>query len=194
MTQDSAALAPKMEFRTLLVRRGDTKNDSPGADIKAPPDLSDQAVFVPLSPLARLYIYALHGCVCEVVFTAALNWYYTHDHRLPGQSSLWALFIYSFAIFAMEFISAGLHHRHCPLMLRLIVYTLFIYLWEFSWGFLLRLLQACPWDYSDFRYNLKGLVTLEYAVPWALAALLAEKHVIKNTLKIRLDGESMLSR
>lgn len=54
-------------------------------------------------------------------------------------------------------------------------------------GVLLRLLEACPWDYSHFEYNLIGLVTLEYAVPWAMAALLAEKHVIRNTLKIRLN-------
>uniref|UniRef100_A0A3B1KA38 Transmembrane protein 229B-like n=1 Tax=Astyanax mexicanus TaxID=7994 RepID=A0A3B1KA38_ASTMX len=169
-------------------------NQGPGADIKTPPNLHDQPALALLSPLARLYIYALHGCVCEVVFTAAWNWYYTRDRRLSGYTSLWALLIYSSAIFIMEFISAKLHQRHCPLLLRLAVYILFIYLWEFSWGFMLRLLQACPWDYSDFRYNLIGLVTLEYAVPWALAAFLAEQHVIKNTLKIRMDGELMLSR
>lgn len=142
----------------------------------------------PLSPLARLYIYALHGCVCEVTFTAAWNWYYTRDQTLPGHTSLWALLIYSSAIFFMEGISATLKQRHTPLLLRVTVYTLFIYMWEFSWGVLLRLLEACPWDYSHYKYNLVGLVTLEYALPWAVASLLAERHVIRNTLKIRLDA------
>lgn len=142
----------------------------------------------PLSPLARLYVYALHGCVCEVAFTAIWNWYYTHDQRLPGNTSLWSLLIYSLAMLFMESLSAWLQQRHFHLLLRLTVYILFIYLWEFSCGVLLRLLEACPWDYSHFRYNLMGLVTLEYAIPWAVAALLAEKHVIRYTLKIRLNG------
>ncbi|XP_017546110.1 transmembrane protein 229B-like [Pygocentrus nattereri] len=183
-----------MEFRTQLVNRGDSKSYNSGFETNTPTDVYGQVTLLPLSPLARLYIYALHGCACEVAFTAAWNWYYTRDQRLPGSTSLWALLIYSSAIFLMEFMSARLHQRHCPLLLRATVYTLFIYLWEFSWGFLLRLLEACPWDYSDFKYNLIGLVTLEYAVPWAFAALLAEKHVIGNTLKIRLNAESILSR
>uniref|UniRef100_A0A672QAN9 Transmembrane protein 229B n=1 Tax=Sinocyclocheilus grahami TaxID=75366 RepID=A0A672QAN9_SINGR len=129
----------------------------------------------PLSLLAQLYIYSLHWCLCELAFTAAWD-------------CLWALLIYSSAIFFMEGLSARLQQKHCPLPVRLTVYTLLIYLWEFSWGFLLRLFGACPWDYSEFRYNFVGLVTLEYAVPWVLAALVAEKHVIRNTLKIRLDN------
>ncbi|XP_026799879.2 LOW QUALITY PROTEIN: transmembrane protein 229B [Pangasianodon hypophthalmus] len=175
----------EMESKTLFPRRGHSKN--PGVDVEASGYLNDQVTLSPLSPLARLYIYALHGCVCEVAFTAAWNWYYTRDQRLPGYTSLWSLLIYSLAIFFMEGLSAWLQQRHFLLLLRLTVYTLFIYLWEFSWGVMLRLLEACPWDYSHFKYNLMGLVTLEYAVPWAMAALLAEKHVIRNTLKIRLN-------
>ncbi|MCJ8730787.1 hypothetical protein PDJAM_G00188360 [Pangasius djambal] len=175
----------EMESKTLFPRRGHSKN--PGVDVEASGYLNDQVTLSPLSPFARLYIYALHGCVCEVAFTAAWNWYYTRDQRLPGYTSLWSLLIYSLAIFFMEGLSAWLQRRHFLLLLRLTVYTLFIYLWEFSWGVLLRLLEACPWDYSHFKYNLMGLVTLEYAVPWAMAALLAEKHVIRNTLKIRLN-------
>lgn len=156
------------------------------ADTGANTDISKQITPSPLSPLTRLYIYALHGCLCEVAFTASWDWYYTHDHRLAGHTSLWALLIYSSAIFCIEGLSVTLQQKHCPLPVRLTVYTLFIYLWEFSWGYLLRLFGACPWDYSEFRFNFIGLVTLEYAVPWALAALIAEKHVIRNTLKIRL--------
>lgn len=160
----------------------------PGVDARASGYLNDHLTFSPLSPLVRLYVYALHGCVCEVAFTASWNWYYTRDLRLPGYTSLWSLLIYSSAIFFMEGLSASLKQRHFPLLLRLIIYTLFIYLWEFSWGVFLRMLEACPWDYSHFKYNIIGLVTLEYAGPWAMAALLAEKHVIRNTLKIRLNG------
>ncbi|KAJ3610918.1 hypothetical protein NHX12_023008 [Muraenolepis orangiensis] len=141
----------------------------------------------PLSPLARFYVYALHGCLCEVAFTAACNWYQTRDRRLAGHSSLWALPMYASALCLMERLSARLMAYRCRLAVRLVSYTLFIYLWEFSWGLGLRLLGACPWDYSEYHYNLEGLVTLEYALPWAVASLIAEKYVIRNTLRIRLE-------
>ncbi|CAL8299331.1 unnamed protein product [Merluccius merluccius] len=141
----------------------------------------------PLSPWARFYVYALHGCLCEVAFTAACDWYDTRDRRLAGHSSLWALPMYASALCLMERLSAGLLAYRCPLALRLVAYTLFIYLWEFSWGVGLGLLGARPWDYSGHRYNLAGLVTLEYALPWAVASLIAEKHVIQTTLRVRLE-------
>ncbi|XP_029962380.1 transmembrane protein 229B-like [Salarias fasciatus] len=140
----------------------------------------------PLSPALRLYVYALHGCLCEVVFTAVLDWCSSRDSRLPGHSSLWALPMYATAIYLMENFRSRLLAQSRPLLVRLTAYTLFIYLWEFSWGSALRLLGACPWDYSGYRYNVGGLVTLEYALPWTVAAFIAEQHVIRNTLRIRL--------
>lgn len=142
----------------------------------------------PVSALVRLYVYALHGCLCEVAFTAVFDWFITSDSRLPGHSSLWALPMYATAIYLMEGLRARLLAQHRSLPVRLTVYTLFIYVWEFSWGVGLRLLGACPWDYSSYRYNLGGLVTLEYALPWAAAAFIAEQHVIRNTLRIRLHN------
>jgi uncharacterized membrane protein len=94
--------------------------------------------------------------------------------------------MYALAIFLIEGLRGRLLAQRCPLLLRMLVYTLFIYLWEFSWGVVLRILGACPWDYSGFSYNLAGLVTLEYALPWALASLIAEQHVIRKTLRVRL--------
>ncbi|TNN66508.1 Transmembrane protein 229B [Liparis tanakae] len=136
----------------------------------------------------RLYVYALHGCLCEVAFTASVDWCSTRDMRLTGHSSLWALPMYAIAIYLIEVLRARLLVRRHPLPVRLVAYTMFIYLWEFSWGAGLSLLGACPWDYSGYRYNLAGLVTLEYAVPWTLAAFIAEQHVIENTLRIRLHN------
>lgn len=142
----------------------------------------------PLSAVQRLYMYALHGCLCEVVFTAMWDGVSSRDVRLEGHSSLWALPMYASAIFVMEYLSSRLLALGQPLTIRLITYTLFIYLWEFSWGVGLSLMGACPWDYSGFRFNLGGLVTLEYAVFWAIAAFIAEHHVIRNTLRMRLKN------
>ncbi|XP_053188913.1 transmembrane protein 229B-like isoform X2 [Scomber japonicus] len=173
-----------MEARKLNARKTqgtDVEDDVPG---KPHGSVSSR----PLSSLLRLYVYALHGCLCEVAFTAVLDWCSTQDRRLAGHSSLWALPMYAIAIYLMECLRGRLLAQHLPLPVRLTAYTAFIYLWEFSWGAGLRLLGACPWDYSGYRYNLGGLVTLEYALPWTVAAFVAEQHVIRNTLRIRLHN------
>ncbi|KAK2823942.1 hypothetical protein Q5P01_021117 [Channa striata] len=172
-----------MEVRNLKARRTQGTMDQ-GTSVEAEP----HSTSFPLSALVRLYVYALHGCLCEVAFTAVLDWCWTQDRRLEGHSSLWALPMYATAIYLMENLRACLLAQHQPLPVRLTAYTTFIYLWELSWGAGLRLFGACPWDYSAYRYNLGGLVTLEYVLPWAVAAFLAEQHVIRNTLRIRLHN------
>ncbi|XP_068423391.1 transmembrane protein 229B-like [Clinocottus analis] len=173
-----------MEARKLNARGTQGSNDQgTGVDDGAPAARSR-----PLTTVARLYVYALHGCLCEVAFTAVLDWCSTRDRRLAGHSSLWALPMYAIAIFLIEVLRAQLLTRRLPLLARLAAYIMLIYLWEFSCGMALRLLGACPWDYSGYRYNLGGLVTLEYALPWTLAAFIAEQHVIRNTLRIRLHN------
>uniref|UniRef100_A0A667XGH3 Transmembrane protein 229B n=1 Tax=Myripristis murdjan TaxID=586833 RepID=A0A667XGH3_9TELE len=125
-----------------------------GEDEEAPAEPHGSRSGRSLPALVRLYVYALHGCLCEVAFTAVWDWYDTRDRRLAGHSSLWALPMYATAIYLMESLRAWLLARRHLLPVRLAAYTLFIYLWELSWGVGLRLLGACPWDYSGFKYNL----------------------------------------
>lgn len=180
-----------MEARKVPVRRAAGDHQTvPGAKngtLLWPRD-DDAEGGRPLPAVLRLYVYALHGCLCEVVFTAVWDGVSSGDVRLGGHSSLWALPMYASAIFVMEYLSSRLLAQGQPLTIRLTTYTLFIYLWEFSWGVGLSLFGACPWDYSGFRFNLGGLVTLEYAVFWAIAAFIAEHHVIRNTLRMRLKS------
>ena len=63
-----------------------------------------------------------------------------------------------------------------------------IYLWEFSAGLLLRQFGACPWDYSPFDFDFFGLITLEYAPAWFIGAVLTEQVLIKNTLRLHFQG------
>ncbi|XP_053731163.1 transmembrane protein 229b-like [Synchiropus splendidus] len=172
-----------MDAGTIPTRRRQDDHDKGPSEVTV-----DRCSSSSLPVLARLYVYALHGCLCELVFTAAWDWCSTRDRRMVGHSSLWALPMYAGAIYIMERLRCWLLLRRQLLPVRLLAYTVFIYFWEFSWGTGLRQLEACPWDYSEFKYNLGGLVTLEYALPWTVAAFLAEHHVIRNTLRIRLDG------
>ncbi|XP_061651373.1 transmembrane protein 229b isoform X3 [Phyllopteryx taeniolatus] len=142
----------------------------------------------PLSALSRWYLYAIHGFVCEVMFTACWDFALHRNWKLPGVTSVWALLIYGTCILAIERLFLRLRDRF-NVGIRCLIYTLWMYAWELSTGLLLRRLGACPWDYSKFRYNLMGLVTAEYIVPWFCAAYLVERLVIQHTLRLRhYDG------
>ncbi|XP_053124745.1 transmembrane protein 229B-like [Hemicordylus capensis] len=137
----------------------------------------------PLSRLGRGYIYAIHGYFSEMLFTTfVLDQAWT----FRAATSLLSLVVYGTCGLALERIYLRLREKWC-LLTRCLVYTLCIYLWEFSTGSVLRLFGACPWDYSGFRYHLLGLVTLEYGLFWFVGSLLLEKLVICNALRLRLD-------
>ncbi|XP_066450599.1 transmembrane protein 229B [Eleutherodactylus coqui] len=141
-----------------------------------------------LSGLCRWYIYAIHGLLCEILFTATWDYVTTSCWKLRGVSSIWAIFIYGTAIFIMEKMYLYLEEKY-HLLYRCLVYTLWIFIWEFFTGFLLTTFNSCPWDYSHFSGNLMGLITLEYVVPWYFGCMIAEQFVIKNTLRLKFIPE-----
>jgi len=61
------------------------------------------------------------------------------------------------------------------ILLRGGIYTCIIFAGEFLSGTLLQKIKACPWDYSNARLNVKGLIRLDYAPLWFGAGLLFEK-------------------
>ncbi|KAE8585879.1 hypothetical protein XENTR_v10021491 [Xenopus tropicalis] len=140
----------------------------------------------PLGLLSRFYIYAIHGYVCEILFTAVWDFVSSGDWRFQGVTSVWALFIYGTAMLGIEHMYLVLQHR-CSTVTRCLLYTLWAYLCELSSGSILKGLGACPWDYSHFRYNYQGLVTLEYAPFWFMGCIILEKLLIWHTLRLRLD-------
>ena len=120
----------------------------------------------------RLYFWGVHGVFAEVLFTAAWDLFASEESSwsLIGQSSAWSFLTYGLGTFLLaEPIYRYLVSRCVPLPIRLIVYVLATYAWEFSSGAVLSQLGACPWDYSGFTFNYKGLITLEYAPFWAMA-------------------------
>lgn len=122
----------------------------------------------------RLYFWSVHGIFIEVAFTSLWDlcvsgW---EGVALRGHSSLWSFLIYGFGTFFLaETVYFSLVKRRVHLILRLLVYIILTYLWEFACGITLRCLGVRTWDYSNFKYNLMGLVTLEYAPFWAIAGL-----------------------
>ena len=124
----------------------------------------------------RLYFWGVHGVFAEVIFTAMWEWFAGGGAwSLKGFSSAWSFLTYGLGTFLL---AEPLHRRllssRVPLPARLLVYVAGTYVWEFSCGLVLGYWGACPWDYSQFTYNLYGVITMEYAPFWALAGLYFE--------------------
>ncbi|XP_038650026.1 transmembrane protein 229b-like [Scyliorhinus canicula] len=141
-----------------------------------------------LTTFSRWYLYAIHGYFCEVMFTAGWEFVESANWKFPGVTSVWSLFIYGTSILIVEKMYLHLRAKY-NILIRCLIYTLWTYIWEFMTGFILQQFNACPWDYSSFRGNFMGLITLEYAMLWFLASIVAEQMVIKNTLRLRFDGQ-----
>ena len=138
----------------------------------------------PLSVAYRLYIYAVHGFVAEVIFTAMWQLIAHGNIQLPGNTSVWAFPIYGVSTLGIECMYVRLHKR-LPMVARAVVYTLWAYFCEFVAGWLLGLANARPWDYTPFEGHIMGIITLEYAPLWFLAVIISETIIIRHTLQLR---------
>ncbi len=141
-------------------------------------------VFSPLS-------CGIIGWCMEILFTG-LHSLLVKDYTLAGKTSIWMFPIYGMAcvfsplsqklktkstflrgsiytafIFAGEFLSG------------LSIYTAFIFAGEFLSGLFLKKHRICPWDYSRAKFNIKGVIRLDYAPLWFTAGLFFEKFLKK---------------
>lgn len=137
---------------------------------------------------SKLMFYGLIGFFTEIVFTAL--WYvvdpvYDYGYKLHGCTSLWAFPMYGSSIYALEKISLALK-PNVILPFRVIVYVAWTYFWEYTWGYVLRMFNACPWDYHGYTtYHVHGLIAFDYAPFWILAVVLCEKITIKAALSLQ---------
>ena len=122
----------------------------------------------------KLWVYAIQGVLYELMFTALWNLSVSPDPRLMGESSIWSVWVYGLGGLCNEyFVYNKIAHKHVAF--RMVVNLLYTYAWEYACGVALAAGGACPWDYSARRWNLHGLITLEYAPAWLLAGLLHER-------------------
>ena len=129
----------------------------------------------PIPTLFKFYIYGIQGFCDEVIFTSAKRFYRTGDWKLEGESSISSFFIYGCVSMVLEKLYVFLYYKHgYKWYIRLPIYTVFIYIWEFLTGSILRQFGACPWDYSHHKYNYDGLITLYYAPAWMFLGFLQD--------------------
>lgn len=94
------------------------------------------------------------------------------DRFLTCHTSVWM-----FPIYGMAAVLSPLCNllKNRSTIFRGTIYTLLIYLGEWCSGSILRKYKSCPWDYSNTRFNYKGLVRLDYAPAWFFSGLIFEK-------------------
>lgn len=120
----------------------------------------------------RFFFYGLIGWGMEVFWTG-LHSLLHKDVKLIGTTSLWMFPIYGMVVFLEPiygFLAAS------PWLLRGGVYMICIFAAEFASGWWLEnLVGYVPWDYSDAKLNIKGLIRLDYAPVWFAVGLIYER-------------------
>ena len=123
----------------------------------------------------RLYFYGIHGFFDEVVFTCLYDCYFAgFNSKLTGCSSIYVFLLYGVSSLIVDRIYIRYLKNRYNFIMRGIFYICFAFSWEFTSGLILRQFSACPWDYSENRYNIYGLITLEYSPVWCFCGFLIE--------------------
>ena len=123
--------------------------------------------------LLRVLLFALLGLVFEV-FATDLSAMLRGRIGRHGNTSLLMMLDYGLLGLVIGPVSAALQRRRIPLVLRALVYMCGIFLVEYVSG---RLFTACGWsiwNYSRYKWNLHGQITLLYAPFWYFLGLWAE--------------------
>ena len=103
----------------------------------------------------------------EILWTGLLS----GKRTLKGTTSLWMFPIYGMAVF-ME--PVFILFRVWPFFVRGVVYMLCIFAAEYLSGLSLKTADLCPWDYSHSKFNINGVICLDYAPLWFGAGLFYE--------------------
>lgn len=114
----------------------------------------------------------LMGWGLECFWTGLASVCIEKNKKMTCATSMWM-----FPIYGMASAIAPLCHvmKNKNILLRGSVYTVCIFLTEYSTGSLLKKFDCCPWDYSKAKANYKGLVRFDYAPLWFAVGLLYEK-------------------
>ncbi|MBE5921438.1 MAG: hypothetical protein E7269_01595 [Lachnospiraceae bacterium] len=111
------------------------------------------------------------GWCAEVLWTG-MGSVKKKDAKCTGNTSLLMFPIYGMACL-LKPIGKGIKEQ--PVVVRGAVYTLCIFAMEYISGSILKKHNMCPWDYSDSKYNINGLVRLDYAPCWFSLGLIFER-------------------
>jgi len=120
--------------------------------------------------MLKFAVFGIVGLAMEVFWTG-LGSLKNRDFKATSQTSIWMFFIYGAAAFMSPLIElfSPMHW-----ILRGFIYALIIFVIEYIAGIALKSAKICPWDYSHARYNVHGVIRLDYAPLWVIVGLVME--------------------
>jgi uncharacterized membrane protein len=116
-------------------------------------------------------ICGIFGWCIEILWTA-FEKFRRRDMKLIGNTSIWMFPIYGLASF---FTPVFRLIKNTNILFRGFIYMLSIFTAEYTSGYLLKRHDMCPWNYSRAKYNINGLIRLDYAPLWFIIGLIFEK-------------------
>ena len=125
---------------------------------------------------SNFILCGLTGWGFECFYTGLYS-VFRKEHTLPCKTSLWMFGIYGLGALIKPIYKVI---KNIPLIIRGSIYTILIFLTEFTSGLFLKKHNACPWDYSQAKYNIKGVIRLDYAPLWFIVGLIYEKILSKR--------------
>jgi uncharacterized membrane protein len=124
--------------------------------------------------LIRFATYGALGWCAEIIFTAVVDalsaMFAGHpvDLRLPGETYLWMHFAYGAGGLLFELLHDRLTRRGWSWPARGVAYAVGCFAFEYVFGWSIRALTGtAPWSYAGARWNVSGLIRLDYAAYWA---------------------------
>jgi uncharacterized membrane protein len=124
--------------------------------------------------IRHLIIFGALGLTLEVLFTGFHGAIIERNVKATGTTYLWMFPIYGLAGVGFEGLKYILILGTLPLILRVFVYLIIIYIIEYVSGWLLKKATgSCPWEYKN-KWSINGFVRLDYAPFWFALCWLIE--------------------
>lgn len=113
------------------------------------------------------------GWCIEIIWTA-FHGIKSKNNKFIGYTSIIMFPIYGLAS-VIKPISLKLKKMKMPTIIRGTVYSIGIFMVELITGSILKKTNNCPWDYSDKKYNITGVIRIDYAPLWCIVGVIFEK-------------------
>ncbi len=120
--------------------------------------------------LRGFFLCGIIGWIMEVVWTGI--WSLINGNlKMVSTTSLIMFPIYGMAVLLKPLYDVMID---MPIFLRGGIYVIFIFTAEYFFGVILTKMGVCPWNYSGAKFNVNGLIRLDYAPAWFAAGLIFE--------------------
>ncbi|MBQ1688766.1 MAG: hypothetical protein II073_05760 [Lachnospiraceae bacterium] len=112
--------------------------------------------------LFHFIVFGCLGWIIECIWTGIQS-ILAGNLSMLCKTSLWMFPIYGLTAL---FVPLCQRLQHIPIFLRGLLYMCIIFFVEYCTGSFLRHFQIYPWQYTNTKYQIQGVIRLDYAPLW----------------------------